>query len=135
MSLNQNKIRIIFSLTISPHSPHLKAGMETLATIQVKLDKVEQEIEEAKAKLETGKLTSDAFTALAAHLREEKKALKDEIAKARNPVPAPAPPGNFITLPHVLPLSFIIFSSSLPPPLFLQNSNTAQLQPFLRYTS
>ncbi len=70
--------------------------METLAVIQVKLEQVEQEIEEAKAKLEAGKLAPDVFTALSAHLMREKKVLKDEIEKTHNP----APPGNIICISY-----------------------------------
>jgi hypothetical protein len=106
-----------------PHS-HLtlfNKEMEATTSLEAKLSIFEQKLEAAEADLLAHRMSPEVYTALAAHLREEKKALKDEIAKARNPVPAPAPapPGNCITLPQVLPLSFFCFSSSFPPPSHL----------------
>jgi len=94
--------------------------MEETTSLEAKLSSIEQELNAYKAALLADAMSPEKYTALAAHLREEKKALKDEIAKARNPVPAQAPAGNFVILPQILPLSFIILSSSRPPPSFFR---------------
>ena len=83
--------------------------------LQPDLDNVKQRLRKVQDTLETGGLSETREANLIAQQRDLlAKEARLEV-RIYGPLPtAPAPPGNFITVPQVLPLSFIIFSSSLP---------------------
>ncbi len=118
----------------------VNGAAELHAFLKIKMDvnSLEKELQEVKAELKGIKkaLSSDGLTEARegfltqrqVALLTEKARLEDKIERAMTPTtttPAPAPPGNSITLPQVLPLSSIV--SFLLLPLFLRKNSLLQL--------
>jgi hypothetical protein len=90
--------------------------MEAVTFLRNQLDGVQQELSDLRAEFRAGELSLEIYNGLTKPLFARASELEDKIQKALSvSTPAPAPPGNFITLPQVLPHSFII----LPPVLLL----------------
>ena len=79
---------------------------------QIDLEEVKQKLNQAEADLRAGVLAPDAYTVLTTGLYAKEARLENQIYGA-TPTPAPAPPGNSITLPQVLPLASFLSSPSL----------------------
>ena len=99
--------------------------------MEVQLQEVEDKIKKASEgiddlfaleKSDKARFDSTSVQDRIKHLTKREEDLRKEKLLLLEISRTPAPPGNSITLPQVLPLSFITLFSSLPPPLFLQNS-------------
>ena len=108
--------------TFSVHRPHKMA--EKLPTLEEERDSIRRQLPELAVKLRTVGDDRDYEKELLKVQGSLLKRLETLEGQIINPLrtpsataPAPAPPGNSITLPQVLPLA-----SFLPPPPPLQNS-------------
>ncbi len=87
--------------------------MASLHPLEIQLEEVNRKLNQAVADFDADTLTSESFTAVIAVTRSERADLEAKLERARNPPTIPAPPGSYITLPQVLPLSSIAFPLSL----------------------
>ncbi len=97
-----------------------------LHTLELELQEVKEELrvlKEVRKSVALNTPRDDALHAERLLLLDKEKRLEDKIERAMTPtaIPAPAPPGNSITLPQVLSLSSIASFLSSPPPRVGQN--------------